>query len=301
MHTRILVALDGSASAEHALPAAAALSRLTHAPIDLVRVHEVSPSACLTPGRWDEMSRRHELEGLRATAARLLASGASTVDVALVDGPAPDAILREIAQRGTDLVLMTDRGRSPSRSKRLGSVSRSVVRHAHVPVLMMRARDYQADLSHGPIFRNVLLAVDDPESDTELLGQAAELGRLGGGCRLWQTAEQSVKPLYPHTYAAPPAMCPGHAYSRQSGGSEQPSQCGWPITNGIVPDATRVEIVVKEDPAVATLRAIAANTFDLVAIPGHSDSSRLGIGGLFQRVASASRVPIFICPTSTTS
>ena len=297
MHTRILVALDGSTNAEHALPAAAALSRLTHAPIDLVRVHEVSPSASVARGRWDEMSRRHELEGLCATAARLLASGASTVDVALVDGRAPDAILREIAQRGTDLVVMTDRGRSPSRSKCLGSVSTTVMRHAHVPVLMMRTRDDPADLSHGPIFRNVLLAVDDPESDTELLRQAVELGRLGGGCRLWQIAEQAVNPLYPYAYAGA-AVRPSHAYSRESGVFEQPSQCGWRIPNGVVPDAARVEIVVCQDPAAATLRALAANTFDLVAIPSNSDSSRLGIGSLVQRVASASRMPIFICPTS---
>lgn len=251
MFRRILVALDGSASAEHALPAAVALSRLTRATIHLVRAHEPSPSAIVTRGRWDEMSRRHELESLRATAARLVASGAADVDIALVEGPAPVAIQGEVTQRRADLVLMTDRGRSPSRIRCLGSVSASVMRQTQVPLLVMRAPEHSADLSLGPIFRNVLVAIGDPEADAEILKQAAELGRLGGGCRLWRT-----------------------------------------------PDLASTEAVEAEDPAKATLRAIHAKTFDLVVLPTSRCRRQQLPAGLAQRVASASRLPIFVCPTS---
>jgi nucleotide-binding universal stress UspA family protein len=49
MYKRILVPLDGSPFAEHALPAAIAISRLTNAAVHLVRVHE--PSSTSVPTR----------------------------------------------------------------------------------------------------------------------------------------------------------------------------------------------------------------------------------------------------------
>lgn len=298
MYKRILVALDGSASAGHALPAAVALSRLTRATIHLVRVHEPSPSAFVTRGRWDEMSRCHELECLRETAARLVASGAADVDVALVDGAAPVAIQSEVAQRRADLVLMTDRGRSPSRIKCLGSVSASVMRHTQVPLLVMRAPDYPADFSLGPIFRNVLVAIDDPEADAEVLEQAAELGRLGGGCRLWQTRDRAITPVYANAYAAAAAVDAAAAYNRESGVAAQLSAVAQRVPDAFAPNAIGVEALVGDDPATAMLRAIAAKTFDLVAIPTSRCGSQQLPARLAQRVASASRLPLFICPTS---
>lgn len=297
MYKRILVALDGSASAEHALPAAVALSRLTRATIHVVRVHEPSPSAFVTRGRWDDMSRRHELESLRATAARLVANGAAEVDVALVEGVAAVAIQSEVSQRRADLVLMTDRGRSPSRIKCLGCVSASVMRHTQVPLLVMRAADSPADLSHGPIFRNVLLAIDDPEGPAEVREQARELGRLGGGCRLWQTRDPAITPVSATAHAAAGAVDGGTANNCASSVVEQPHACAQQVPGGLLPNATVVEAVSGEDTAKALFRAIAAKTFDLVAIPASRNGPH-GSVSLAQRVASVSRVPIFICPTS---
>lgn len=296
MYTRLLVALDGSPSAEHALPAAVALSRLTQATIHLVRVHEASPSAVVTRGRWDEMSRRHELECLQATAARLLARGAAGVDAELVDGPAPVAIQRAVAQRSADLVVMTDRGRSPL-GKCLGSVSGAVVRDAQVPVLVMRATGCPADLSREPIFRNVLVGVEDPDTDAEVVRQAAELGRLGGGCKLWHARDQALARVYPYAHAAVAAVDAGPAYDHESSAEEQPSPFAQPIPDGILPNRGFESAV--GDPAMAIVRAIVANTFDLVAIPtGGGSSGHLAAHSLAQRVASASRLPIFVCPAS---
>lgn len=300
MYNRLLVALDGSPSAEHALPAAVALSRLTQATIHLVRVHEPSPSAVVTRGRWDAMSRRHELECLQATAARLLARGVASVDAELVDGPAPVAIQREVAQRSADLVVMTDRGRSPL-AKCLGSVSAAVLRDAQVPVLVMRATGCPADLSREPIFRNMLVAVEDPDTDAEVVHQAAELGRLGGGCKLWHARDQALARVYPYAHAAVAAVDAGPGYDHESSAEEQPSPFAQPIPDGILPNRG-FESAVGEDPAMAIVRAIVANTFDLVAIPtGGGGSRHLAAHSLAQRVASASRLPIFICPTSWSS
>ena len=137
MYSRILVPLDGSTNAEHALPAAIAISRRANAAIHPVPVHEPSPSAIVTRGRADEATRREEREYLHTVAARSIACGARAVDIALTDGWAPAAIEREIARAG-------------------------------------------ADLAHGVVFHNILVAMEDADADADVAEQAARLGALGG-------------------------------------------------------------------------------------------------------------------------
>jgi len=108
MYKRILVPLDGSAFAEHALPAAIAIARLTNAALHIVRVHEPVSATYASRGRSDEVERRHELEYLHAVAARAIAAGTSAVVTTLVEGWPSSAIEREIARTGVDLVHLPD-------------------------------------------------------------------------------------------------------------------------------------------------------------------------------------------------
>lgn len=135
MYKRILVPLDGSPFAEHALPVAIAISRLTNAAVHLVRVHEPSSTMYTSRGRSDELVRRRELEYLNAVAARSVAAGTSAVVTSLVNGWPPSAIEREIARIGADLVVITDRGRTGLVTRCFGTVSDNLVRQAHVPVV----------------------------------------------------------------------------------------------------------------------------------------------------------------------
>jgi len=302
MYSRILVPLDGSTNAEHALPAAIAISRRVNAAIHLVHVHEPSPSAFMTRGRADELSRRHEREYLNTVAARAIACGAHAVDVALTDGWAPSAIEREISRVGADLVVMTDHGRTGRVDKCLGSVTDSVVRHSDVPVLVARASDRAADLAHGVMFRNILVAIEDADADAEVAEQAARLGALGGArYTLLHVVRPALVPVHPYAYAASPtALDAGGTRARVSSTRDGLVMLASRMRDRAGPNGIDIEISVSEHPATAIVDATADATVDLVAMSRRGcEMSRLLSGSVDKQVICATALPILMCHTST--
>lgn len=69
------------------------------------------------------------------------AQGGSTVEVEVVvrPGPAADALVEEARARGAERIAMGTHGRTGLRHLLLGSVAERVVRHASVPVLVVKA------------------------------------------------------------------------------------------------------------------------------------------------------------------
>ena len=146
MYRRIVVPLDGSELAEKALPEAEQMARLTEAPLRLVRVIDlvqlpwygnfaaamdyVAVQAAIT----DEENAAATY--LREVAARLTGDGI-TVETEARRGPVPREIVAA-AQPG-DLIVMASHGRSGVTRWLLGSVAEEVLRHATVPVLLVRA------------------------------------------------------------------------------------------------------------------------------------------------------------------
>ena len=302
MYSRILVALDGSPNAEHALPAAIAISRRVNAPIHLVRVHEPSPSAFMTRGRADELSRREEREYLHTVAARAIACGARAVDVALTDGWAPAAIEREISRLGADLVVMTDHGRTGRGGRCLGSVTGSVVRHSEVPVLVARASARPADLAHGVVFRNVLVAIEDADADADVAEQAARLGALGGArYTLLHVVRPALVPIHPYAYAAlPTALDAGGTRARVSSTRDGLVMLASRIRDRAGPNGIDIAISVSEHPATAIVDATADHSVDLVAMSSRGCGvSRFISGSVDEHVICATTLPILMCHTST--
>jgi nucleotide-binding universal stress UspA family protein len=74
-------------------------------------------------------------------AERLRGEGVKAVEAHLLIGR-PDAAIVWLAEKlGVGLIVMGNRGDGRMRRVLLGSVSDSVVRHAHCPVLVMRPRE----------------------------------------------------------------------------------------------------------------------------------------------------------------
>lgn len=301
MYKRILVPLDGSTYAEHALPAAIAIARRANAAIHLVRAHEPRPSASMEHGKTEEAMRRDEREYLHAAAARAIASGANGVDVALVNGWAPAAIEREIEQVGADLVVMTDHGRTGRGKKYLGSVTDGIVRHGHVPVLVMRGTDSAADLAHGPLFRDILIAIDDADADAGVAEQAAQLGTLGDArYTLLHVVRPALVPLHPYSYAASAvALDAGGTRARVVSTHEGLTLLASRIRDRARSNGIDVAISVAENPATAILDAVAGTTTDLVAMSRRGCGlSRLVSGSVGEQVVASTALPILMCQTS---
>ena len=91
---------------------------------------------------YDEQleNSRRAAQGLLDTAVRKVRSlGGEVAQAHLMEGRAPQAIVSLAEDSGIGVIVMGSRGRGGVSRTLMGSVSDSVVRHAHCPVLVVRA------------------------------------------------------------------------------------------------------------------------------------------------------------------
>ena len=145
---RILLALDGSEQAKVAAEAAAEISASTGSRLHVVFV---MPTAAHLYGhhlysREMKESVREQAEGdvktfLEEQAGWIEARGGEVEDTHMAVGR-PDAEIVTLAEElGAGLTVVGSRGLGGVRRALVGSVSDSVVRHAHGPVLVVRSGD----------------------------------------------------------------------------------------------------------------------------------------------------------------
>jgi nucleotide-binding universal stress UspA family protein len=153
--TKILLATDGSREAELAARTAADLARMSGSELHVVHVLDAAPSPALlypdvagpegaeVPDRVleQDLQRRSAQLGremLDAEAQRVRSAGGTVAQAHLAMGDAPREIVHLAEELGAGLVVIGSRGRGGIRRALMGSVSDSVVRHAHCPVLVVR-------------------------------------------------------------------------------------------------------------------------------------------------------------------
>ena len=140
--TSILVATDGSREAELAVTTAADLAKSTGSELHLVHVGEMPlvyhPERHAYRAEYEE----HEKEAqrlLEAEVERIKEAGAAVAQSHLRMGRRADEEIVELAQSiEAGMIVMGSRGQGRIRRALLGSVSESVVRHAHCPVTIVR-------------------------------------------------------------------------------------------------------------------------------------------------------------------
>lgn len=155
MYAHILVPLDGSELAEQVLPHITSLATRFGARVTLLRAttaaQVIGAQAALAgalPGGGPVADATPLIAAEHAAAATYLAAVADrlrergvTVAVEQHDGPPAKLIVARARELGADLVAMTTHGRGGLDRLLLGSVADEVVRHATVPVLLVRARN----------------------------------------------------------------------------------------------------------------------------------------------------------------
>jgi len=148
--TRILLATDGSEQAELAVLRAVELADATDSELHVVHVGVVPMFLKSYPGtlgyertlyeQIEEMSR----ERLRKQSLRVKVAGGTVAGAHLRMGQVDLEILALAEELQADLIVMGCRGLGGVRRALMGSVSDSVVRHAHCPVLVVRQEKEQA-------------------------------------------------------------------------------------------------------------------------------------------------------------
>ena len=145
--TKILLATDGSEEAELAFASAAELSKKTGSELHVVYVGHMplasyeSPGATtLDPGLSGRMHESAQQEARTMLDEQMQRVGHSG-EIAEVHARIgkPDAEIVGLAEElGAGLIVLGSRGLGRLRRALMGSVSDSVVRHAHCPVLVVR-------------------------------------------------------------------------------------------------------------------------------------------------------------------
>lgn len=140
--SRIVVPLDGSATAAQVLPLASRISKLTGLPVRFVMVIDPSrviPAAyAYDPEAWGVISdlRQTAHWALRQAEEQLRSEGVE-VESDLLFGPV-NACMREVLGEG-DMVVMTTHGSGRATRRRVGSVARRVLASMPQPIVIMRA------------------------------------------------------------------------------------------------------------------------------------------------------------------
>jgi nucleotide-binding universal stress UspA family protein len=136
--TQILLTTDGSKEARLAATTAAELANTTNSELHVVHVGELRPTVFaqteVEPAELEREAQRLLDEQVR----RVEEAGGTVKEAHLRLGRADEEIVDLAQSLGIGLIVMGSRGRGRIRRALMGSVSDSVVRHAHCPVTIVR-------------------------------------------------------------------------------------------------------------------------------------------------------------------
>lgn len=139
---KILLATDGSEEATLAAQTAVDLSEKTGSELHITHVGEIPfthyPDRYGYRALYEEDEKKAQ-ELLEAQVERMKATGAELAQAHPRMGRTAEEIVLLAEELGADLVALGSRGLGGVKRALMGSVSDSVVRHAHCPVLVVRA------------------------------------------------------------------------------------------------------------------------------------------------------------------
>src|ERR671921_2588645 len=145
--TKILLATDGSSEAELATRTAVDLGQQTNSELHLIHVWDIATTALLYPDATDpegvrlpdpvleedleRSAKQGGREVLDEEVQRVRSAGGTVAHSHLMMGEVEREIVHLAEDLGAGLIVMGSRGRRGMRRALMGSVSDSVVRHAH--------------------------------------------------------------------------------------------------------------------------------------------------------------------------
>lgn len=201
--TKILLATDGSEEATHAAQMAMMLSEKLDSELHVAYVeplpdpYGVPEYAVYSPTYWDEVREIADRDARKKLAEEVekLEKIGRIADSHARFGR-PDAETANLAgELDAGLVIVGSRGLGPVRRALLGSVSDSIVHHAHCPVLVVRDGEREKDYLPG----RILLAVDGSEEADAATRAAVEISNATGSeLHLVFALRTDPQPPYPH-------------------------------------------------------------------------------------------------------
>jgi nucleotide-binding universal stress UspA family protein len=140
MFRSILVGLDGSEAAQHALVRALELASLCDAEVHVLSVEERLPAYAASVGEVEDEERFEHgyFRRIQLEARRLAGERGVPVHLEIVPGHAAQTIARAAAEHKVDLIVVGHTGHSRLHHLFLGSTADRVVERASCAVLVVR-------------------------------------------------------------------------------------------------------------------------------------------------------------------
>ncbi len=177
----LLVPLDGSLHAEHALPHALAIARRSGAKLRIIhaytRLDHAGPWHLQTTWTTNECFKREKQDYLWATADRIAHTDSVTVETILVEGSDTVESLIKGAE-GADLIVMASRRRGFLRRLLSPSVADGLRHGLPKPVLLVRGYSFPADLTGDPIARRILVPLNGSSLAERIVEPVMQIGGL---------------------------------------------------------------------------------------------------------------------------
>jgi nucleotide-binding universal stress UspA family protein len=148
VYKRVLIPLDGSKTAEGILPFIEQIAGPLDLEVVLLQVVEplrpMAAEGMMLPPEDVGKRKAEVLAYLRPLASGLVNRGIRTRAAARYGAPVVDQILAEAREANADLIAMATHGRDGLGRVLFGSVAEAVLRHADVPVFLMRLAERPA-------------------------------------------------------------------------------------------------------------------------------------------------------------
>lgn len=282
----IVVAVDGSPHSDAAVNWAATESVLRKAPVKLV--HAIAPmlETWGRPGPMPEMDRWYRDDAKRILAEseaifRAKRNGTRDVDIetVLVDSSIVPAVIK--ASESAQLVVVGSRGLGHLGRLLLGSVSTSVLHHAHCPVAVISHTNERERTDQHP----VLLGIDGSVASEDATALAFdEASRRGVGV----TALHAWSDV-----AVPPPFMTDWWYDLQTEAREILAErlAGWQEK---YPDVHVDRRVVCDVPAHALVAESRTSQLVVVGCRGRGGFTGMLLGSVGTAVAQASEAPVIV-------
>lgn len=308
MYRSILVPLDGSSFAEHALPFAMAIARRAGAELLLVTVSTPLAEAYVeglyfsTLELEQELTARHQAY-LNSVANRIKAQGDFKIRCEVRHGEVAATLASMVETGEADLAILATHGRGAMGRFWFGSVADEMIRQTHVPLLLVRPTSDALDLAVEPDLSRIILPLDGSGVAEHILEHASRLARLIPGAEI--VLVRAIRALLPVETApdVPEAQREARAILQQvqalqtklrnEAQSYLDDIAAHLRTHGLT---TQTQIVVEDDAAVAILQEAESRKAGMIALETHGRQglSRLINGSIADKVLRGSHIPVLV-------
>jgi len=299
----ILVPLDGSDFAEHALPIAADLARKAGAVLHLVRVLATLAvegwAGVPVPDVSDLHERQDEQAYLADVSRRLTEKAPLTIETDLLEGDVVVALKEYAVEEAIDLVVMVTHARGAVGRFFLGSIADDLVAAVSQPILLVHPGEGKPDLAREAPLRSIVVPLDGTPLAENAVWPAVEMAKLfDSELVLVRVERPALLPSYlPDGYGIEPGLATQTeemaAREREEAKKYLAQVASMLAVRGV---KVRTDVVIDERVARGILADADAHHAGLIAIETHGRRglSRLFLGSVADEVVRGGEVPVLM-------